>query len=179
MSLYASAIWLILSKVGTERKDGLTRFISATRSSVIRAIGSGCGLPGSWMGRPRGGKAKESMEAAKNEDAGSAGEEVIPAYKRRGRPQKLLKHDADEEEDTAKVEDDGDGTKEKIAPRKESTGAAGNGGKKRRRQSKRGSESATEEKGGAPARAPTGFRQNGSRRKSTPRRAAEAGVESK
>ncbi|XBH92905.1 hypothetical protein VPH35_083940 [Triticum aestivum] len=147
--------------------------------SVIRAIGSGCGLPGSWMGRPRGGKAKESMEAAKNEDAGSAGEEVIPAYKRRGRPQKLRKHDADEEEDTAKVEDDGDGTKEEIAPRKESTGAAGNGGKKRRRQSKRGSESATDGKGGAPARAPTGFRQNGSRRKSTPRRAAEAGVESK
>lgn len=132
------------------------------------------------MGRPRGGKAKKSMEAAKNEDAGSAGEEVIPAYKRRGRPQKLLKHDVDEEEDIAKVEDDGgDGTKEKIAPRKESTGAAENGGKKRRRQSKRGSESATEEKGGGPARAPTGFRQTGSRRKSTPRRAAEAGVESK
>ncbi|KAE8785002.1 hypothetical protein D1007_41359 [Hordeum vulgare] len=133
------------------------------------------------MGRPRGGKAKKSMEAAKNEDAGSAGEEVIPAYKRRGRPQKLLKHDVDEEEDTAiaKVEDDGDGTKEKIAPRKESTGAAGNGGKKRRRQSKRGSESTTEKKDGAPARAPNGFRQNGSRRKSTPRRAAEAGVETK
>jgi hypothetical protein len=115
------------------------------------------------------------MEAPKNEDAGSGAEEVIPAYKRRGRPQKLRKDDIDdEEEDVAKVEDDGDGTK-KIVPSKESKGAAENGGKKRRRQLKRGSESVTEEKVGEPAR-PNGFRQNGSRRKSTPRRAAEAGV---
>lgn len=132
------------------------------------------------MGRPRGGKAKQSMEAAKNEDAGSGAEEVIPAYKRRGRPQKLRKDDIDdEEEDTAKVEDDGDGAK-KVAASKDLKGAAAeNGGRKRRRQSKRGSESAVEEKDGGPARPLNGFRQNGSRRKNTPRRAAEAGVEIK
>ena len=129
------------------------------------------------MGRPRGGKAKKSMEAAK-EDAGSGAEDVMPAYKRRGRP-KLLKDDIDdEEEDMAKVEDDGVDAK-KVATSKDSMGAAESGGKKRRRQSKRGPESATEKNIGEPARPLNGFRQNGSRRKSTPRRAAEAGVQSK
>ncbi|CAM0952006.1 unnamed protein product [Alopecurus aequalis] len=130
------------------------------------------------MGRPGGGKAKKSMEAEK-EDAGSGAEEAIPAYKRRGRPQKLFKHDIDdEEEDMAKVEDDGDDAK-KVAASKDSKSLAENGGKKRRRQSKRGPESATEKNIGEAARPLNGFRQNGSRRKSTPRRAAEAGVQSK
>lgn len=130
------------------------------------------------MGRPRGGKTKKSMEAAK-EDAGSEAEEVRPAYKRRGRPQKIVKDDIDdEEEDMAKAEDDGDEAK-KVATSKDSKSVAENGGKKRRRQSKRGPESATEKHIGEPARPLNGFRQNGSRRKSTPRRAAEAGVQSK
>ncbi|KAM0918574.1 hypothetical protein ACQ4PT_008764 [Festuca glaucescens] len=119
------------------------------------------------------------MEAAKNEDAGSGAEEVIPAYKRRGRPQKLRKDDIDdEEEDMDKVEDDGDGAK-KVAASKDSKGVAENGGKKRRRPSKRGPDSVAEEKAGEPARPLNGFRQNGSRRKNTPRRAAEAGVQTK
>lgn len=126
------------------------------------------------MGRPRGGKGKKSIESAKNEDAGSGGEEVIPAYKRRGRPQKLLKDDIDEEEDIAKIEEDGDSTKT-IVPSKDSKGSVENGGKKRR-QLKRSSDSVMEKD--EPSR-PSGFRQNASRRKSTPRRAAEAGVECK
>uniref|UniRef100_A0ACD5XT97 Uncharacterized protein n=1 Tax=Avena sativa TaxID=4498 RepID=A0ACD5XT97_AVESA len=132
------------------------------------------------MGRPRGGKANKSMEAAKNEDAGSGAEEVIPAYKRRGRPQKIRKDaiEDEEEEDMDKAEEDGDGAKKPV-PSKDSKGAAENGGKKRRRQSKRGSEAAAEDKVGEPARPLNGFRQNGSRRKSTPRRAAEAGVQTK
>lgn len=131
------------------------------------------------MGRPRGGKANKSMEAAKNEDAGSGAEEVIPAYKRRGRPLKLRKDDIDdEEEDMDKVEDDGDGAK-KVAVSKDSKGVAENGAKKRRRPSKRAPDSAAEEKVGEPARPLNGFRHNGSRRKNTPRRAAEAGVQTK
>uniref|UniRef100_A0ACD5Y0L3 Uncharacterized protein n=1 Tax=Avena sativa TaxID=4498 RepID=A0ACD5Y0L3_AVESA len=134
------------------------------------------------MGRPRGGKANKSMDAAKNEDAGSGAEEVIPAYKRRGRPQKLRKDavEDEEEEDMGKVDEDGDGAKKTNLPSKDSKGAAAeNGGKKRRRQSKRGSDSVAEDKSGEPARPLNGFRQNGSRRKSTPRRAAEAGLQTK
>ncbi|KAL5201062.1 hypothetical protein ABZP36_035416 [Zizania latifolia] len=152
------------------------------------------------MGRPRGAKGRKSIEAAKNEDASSGGEEVIPAYKRRGRPQKHPKdgdHVDEEEEDddsVAKTEEDDDDTAvakadastKTVPPSKEPRGSAQNGGgsKKRQRQLKRGSadSAATEEKGGAPAARPNpnGFRQNGSRRKnSTPRRAAEAGVECK
>lgn len=125
------------------------------------------------MGRPRGGKGKKSIESAKNEDAGSEGEEVIPAYKRRGRPQKLLKDEIDEEEDIVKIEEDGDGTKT-IVPSKDSKGSVENGGKKRRRQLKRSSDSVMEEKDEPSTSRPNGFRQNASRRKSTPRRAAEA-----
>jgi hypothetical protein len=55
------------------------------------------------------------------------------------------------------------------------------GGKKRwrRRQPKRGCDSATEEKDEAVKLKQSGFRHHGSRRKSTPRRAADAGVECK
>ncbi|XP_062193228.1 uncharacterized protein LOC133896645 [Phragmites australis] len=129
------------------------------------------------MGRPRGGNAKRPTKATKNEDtdAGSGDEEaVIPAYKRRGRPQKHIKADTDEEEDDAKVEEDSDGAKP-IVPSKGAS--VENGGKKRRRQPKRGCDPAMEEKD-EPVRQ-NGFRQHGSRRKSTPRRAAEAGVECK
>ncbi|CAL5087668.1 unnamed protein product [Urochloa decumbens] len=134
------------------------------------------------MGRPRGGKAKRpTSQATKSEeeaDAAVSGDEettVMPAHKRRGRPQKHLKaEDTDEEEDSAKVEpmeaDSSDGAK-RVVPE--------SGGKKRRRRqpNKRGCESAAEEKDEAVKQ--SGFRHHGSRRKSTPRRAAEAGVECK
>ncbi|CAN6218168.1 unnamed protein product [Urochloa humidicola] len=131
------------------------------------------------MGRPRGGKAtRPTSQATKSEDADAAAsgdeEAQMPAHKRRGRPQKHLKADGtDEEEDSAKVEPieaDSDGAK-RVVPE--------NGGKKRRRRqpsSKRGCDlAAAEEKNEAVKQ--SGFRHHGSRRKSTPRRAAEAGVE--
>uniref|UniRef100_A0A0A9BFU4 Uncharacterized protein n=1 Tax=Arundo donax TaxID=35708 RepID=A0A0A9BFU4_ARUDO len=128
------------------------------------------------MGRPRGGKAKRTTsQATKNEDAdaGSGDEEaVIPAYNRRGRTQKHIKADTDEEEDDVKVEEDSDAAKP-IVPSKGAS--VENGGKKRRRQPKRGCDSVVAEKD-EPVRQ-NGFRQHGSRRKNTPRRAAEAGVD--
>lgn len=132
------------------------------------------------MGRPRGGKAKRpTPQATKSEDADAASgdeEAVMPVYKRRGRPHKHLKaDDTDDEEDSAGVEpvEDSDGAKP-GAPVKGSTGK-----KRRRRQpnNKRGCDSAAEEKDEAVKQ--SGFRHHGSRRKSTPRRAAEAGVECK
>jgi hypothetical protein len=140
------------------------------------------------MGRPRGGKANkrptpQGTKSSEDADAASGDEDaVMPAYKRRGRPQKHLKaDDTDEEEegqDSGKVEPMGDSDGDKPAvPGK---GSAENGGKKRTRRrqpSKRGSDPAAEEKDGAGKQ--SGFRHHGSRRKSTPRRAAEAGVECK
>ncbi|CAO2207220.1 unnamed protein product [Urochloa humidicola] len=135
------------------------------------------------MGRPRGNR-KKAIEAASNDDEDvSGGEEVPPTQKRRGRPQKLLnKDDADEAEDmdkdAAEVEDDTiDGTKPVVRrPIKDSK-------KRRRRRLKRSSDESLEEeeeKGHVTVRSKSnGFRPNGSRRKSTPRRAAEAGVECK
>ncbi|PAN13096.1 hypothetical protein PAHAL_2G313800 [Panicum hallii] len=135
------------------------------------------------MGRPRGGKAKRpTPQATKSEEADAASgdeEAVMPAYKRRGRPHKHLKaEDTDEEEDGAKVEhvEDSDGAKP-VVPSK---GSTENGGKKRRRRrqpnNKGGCDSAA---GKDEAVKQSGFRHHGSRRKSTPRRAAEAGVECK
>lgn len=138
------------------------------------------------MGRPRGGKAKRpTSQATKTEDAdaGSGDDEaVVPAYKRRGRPQRnYFKAETDEEDDdnvkVEAVEDSGDGAKPGAPTNGASVDNAGK--KRRRRQSKRGSESALEvEKEDGSVRQ-VGFRHHGSRRKSTPRRAAEAGVECK
>ncbi|TKW33830.1 hypothetical protein SEVIR_2G265400v4 [Setaria viridis] len=135
------------------------------------------------MGRPRGGKVKRpTPQATKSEDTDAASgdeEAVMPAYKRRGRPQKHLKADDtdEEEQDSAKVEpmEDSDGVKPAVPGK----GSAENGGKKRRRRQprKRGCDPAAEEKDEAVKQ--SGFRHHGSRRKSTPRRAAEAGVECK
>jgi hypothetical protein len=136
-----------------------------------------------YMGRPRG-KSKKAIEAASNDDEdGSSGEEVPPTPKRRGRrPQKPLNDDADDK-DTAEAEEDaGDGAKPVVQPSKDSKSSAEGGGKKRRRRRlKRGPDELVEEEGeeGRVKSKSNGFRPNGSRRKSTPRRAAEAGVECK
>uniref|UniRef100_A0A0A9DGW6 Uncharacterized protein n=1 Tax=Arundo donax TaxID=35708 RepID=A0A0A9DGW6_ARUDO len=133
------------------------------------------------MGRPRG-KAKKLIEAANHDDHGSGGEEVASTHKRRGRPQKYPKDDADEVENiaAAEVEEDGDGMKP-VVTSKHSKGSAESGGKKKRRRLKRSSDDSAEDDDDDDhvKRKPNGFRPNGSRRKSTPRRAAEAGVEYK
>ncbi|OEL16697.1 hypothetical protein BAE44_0022283 [Dichanthelium oligosanthes] len=141
------------------------------------------------MGRPRG-KSKKAIEPASNDDEDdSGGEEVPPTPKRRGRPQRPLKDDdADEAEDkdTAEAEEDaGDGTKPVVRPaskdhsRPQSTAESGGKKRRRRRRLKRGPKESVEEdeQGDRVKSKSSGFRPNGSRRKSTPRRAAEAGVE--
>jgi len=136
------------------------------------------------MGRGRG-KGKKLTGATSHEDPGSGNEEPLPPYKRRGRPQKPLKDDIDEEE-VAKIEEE-DGDLKLGTPVKETNGSAAVENGKRRRQPvvKENSDSILEENGAGlsstteESTRKNGFRQNGSRRKNKPRRAAEAGVEFK
>ncbi|CAI0555698.1 unnamed protein product [Linum tenue] len=120
------------------------------------------------MGRGRG-KGKR-LTVSNHDDAGSGEEEKIPAQKRRGRPQKPLKDEFDEEEMEKMMEE-------------EDVVENGKNGKKRRRNSQLQQQVMKEENGvvaitNDPIKS-NGFRQNGSRRKNKPRRAAEAGVECK
>lgn len=140
------------------------------------------------MGRGRG-KAKKLTVS--NHDDASGEEEKIPAQKRRGRPQKPLKDEIDEEEDEAEKiqyeeEEQEIENKKGSTPSKGMKGpSSGENGNKRRRNSQAkensdslkeedriGSKSSTDESVKS-----NGFRHNGSRRKNKPRRAAEAGVE--
>ncbi|EXB93645.1 hypothetical protein L484_018031 [Morus notabilis] len=132
------------------------------------------------MGRVRG-KGKKNTVIAVREDPGSGGEEKIPAYQRRDRPQKPLKDDIQREEETEKTEEDGE-----EAKNLKYQGAVENGRKRKgSAQVKENMDSVKEENGIETKSAPddttkfVGFRQNGSRRKNKPRRAAEAGVECK
>ncbi|KAF8398476.1 hypothetical protein HHK36_017405 [Tetracentron sinense] len=138
------------------------------------------------MGRGRG-KGKKLTVVANHEDPGSGGEETLPAYKRRGRPQKPLKDEIDEEEAEKIEEEDGENPKTVISSKEMKGPVSAENGKKRKRysQAKENPDSVKEENG-VGTRSNTddstksnGFRQNGSRRKSKPRRAAEAGVECK
>ncbi|KAM0942922.1 hypothetical protein DsansV1_C13g0116841 [Dioscorea sansibarensis] len=139
------------------------------------------------MGRGRG-KGKKLTVVTSHEDPGSGGEEPLPAYKRRGRPQKPLKDDIEEEEENEKIEEEeaeGDDIKPTISS-KEMKGAVVENGRKRKRQPvKENSDSALDDNGAGAksgngdSAKPNGFRQNGNRRKSKPRRAAEAIVECK
>ncbi|KAK4343764.1 hypothetical protein RND71_036858 [Anisodus tanguticus] len=129
------------------------------------------------MGRGRGKGKKQSVR----EDLGS-GEEEKMSVRRRGRPQKPLKDEIEEDEEAEKVvedEDDGENTKGSI-----SNEAAENGKKRKRSlQVKENADSVKEENGiGTKANSndlikSVGFRQNASRRKNKPRRGAEVGVE--
>ncbi|KAI5596251.1 hypothetical protein POPTR_T085200v4 [Populus trichocarpa] len=137
------------------------------------------------MGRGRG-KGKK-LTVSNHDDTGSGEEEKIPAQKRRGRPQKPLKDGIDEEE-VEKIEDeDVEKGKTDITSKDSKSPTAAENGKKRKRysQAKEKPDSVKEENG-VGTRSSTddstksnGFRHNGSRRKSKPRRAAEAGVECK
>ncbi|XP_074347520.1 uncharacterized protein LOC141686380 [Apium graveolens] len=101
------------------------------------------------MGRNRG-KAKKQPLVAAHEDHGSREEEKMSA-KRRGRPLKISKSETKAKEE-AKNFDDG--------------------------ENMNGDESDSEIKiNGNDSVKPVGFRQNGSRRKNKPQRAAEVGVE--
>ncbi len=131
------------------------------------------------MGRGRGKGKKFTVTS--HDDPGSGEEEKIPAQKRRGRPQKLLIDEIDE--DIEKMEEE-DGENAVSSKEMKSLTAAENGKKRRRNiQAKEKPDSVKEENSNGTRSSaddltkPNGFRHNGSRRKSTPRRAAEAGVE--
>ena len=139
------------------------------------------------MGRGRGNGKKQTVIATRD-DPGSGEDEKIPAYKRRGRPQKPVKDDVEEEEEAEKVaiEEDGENEKGPITSKDAKNQATTENGRKRKRslQTKENSDSVKEENGTETKSnnndlKSVGFRQNGSRRKNKPRRAAEAGVECK
>ncbi|KAL5707896.1 hypothetical protein ACHQM5_018748 [Ranunculus cassubicifolius] len=131
------------------------------------------------MGRGRG-KGKKLTVVAGLDDG--SGEETLPAYKRRGRPQKPLKDDIDDEE-AEKIEKADIETAKSASLNKENgkTAPVENGKKRKRNgQVKENPVSVKEENGVTTDNTKTnGFRHNGSRRKNTPRRAAEAGVDCK
>jgi len=134
------------------------------------------------MGRGRGRGRKVTI-ARSHEEKGSSGEEVVPVRKRRGRPQKHKIEVVDVEnfvEDVDGVDEDAKLKASRLE--KNVTGAAG---VKRGRPLKESPNTVLEDNSNSSvrsssdesARTNNGFRQIGNRRKSTPRRAAEAGVE--
>lgn len=139
------------------------------------------------MGRGRG-KGKKQTAIATREDPGSGEEDKIPAYRRRGRPQKPLKDEIEEEEEDAeKIAEDGEDAKGNISRKDVKKQAITETRRKRKRsaQVKENTDSVAIESGIGTKSSPddstksAGLRQNGSRRKSKPRRAAEAGVQVK
>ncbi|GAB2221536.1 hypothetical protein Droror1_Dr00012720 [Drosera rotundifolia] len=134
------------------------------------------------MGRGRGKGRRQSAR----DDADSGEDERIPASKRRGRPQRLIKNE--EDGDTEMMDDDDtENVKSSITDKDAVDQNTGEDGKKRRNSmaDKEDSDMGEDEKGsGAKSSTMTGesvksvgFRQIGSRRKGKPRRAAEVGVE--
>ncbi|XP_038700176.1 uncharacterized protein LOC119997319 [Tripterygium wilfordii] len=135
------------------------------------------------MGRGRG-KGKK-LTASNHDDTGSGEEEKIPVQKRRGRPQKPLKDEIDGEDAEKIEEEDGESGKTGLSSGKEvkSPTGAENGKKRKRNSQAKEKTDLVKEENGSGVRSgnddsvkSNGFRHNGSRRKSTPRRAAEAGV---
>jgi hypothetical protein len=130
------------------------------------------------MGRGRGRGRKVTIGRS-HEEKGSNGEEIVPVRKRRGRPQKHKIEVVDVENF---VEDVDGGENEDAKLKKNIAGAAG---VKRGRPLKESPNTVlVEENSNSSVRSSSdesartnGFRQIGNRRKSTPRRAAEAGVE--
>jgi len=146
-------------------------------------------------GRGRGRKQLTNGRSRTHEDKESSGEEVVvPARKRRGRPQKRVAAEKIIEAEMKKLEvaaDDGDvdyvvgaGDGAKLKGSRTEHASAGAGGNKRNRLPKEEEESNLDvEENSSSTRSSNdesirsnGFRQSGSRRKSTPRRAAEAGL---
>ncbi|CAN6197856.1 unnamed protein product [Urochloa humidicola] len=146
------------------------------------------------MGRGRGRGRKQLTNGRTHEDKGSSGEEVVvPARKRRGRPQKRVAAEKIIEVEVKKLEADdggedyvmGAGDGAKLKGSRTEHASAGAGGNKRNRVPKEeedGSNLDMEENSSSTRSSndestrSNGFRQSGSRRKSTPRRAAEAGL---
>lgn len=139
------------------------------------------------MGRGRGKGKKQSAIAARD-DTGSCEDEKLPV-RRRGRPQKPMKDDFEEEDEVEKIEEedeDGEETKDLVLKGSKNQAAAENGRKRKRPSQIKESDEMVKEENAMAAKSnptvlikPVGFRQHGSRRKNKPRRAAEVGVECK
>lgn len=131
------------------------------------------------MGRGRG-KGKK-LTVTNQDDTVSGEDEKVPIQKKRGRPQKPVKDDFDEE--VEKI-DDSENVKNGTNKEMKSPTAAELARKRKRNSQVKEKLDSAEEENGIGSRSSTeesaksnGFRHNGSRRKSTPRRAAEAGVQ--
>ncbi|MBA0662175.1 hypothetical protein Goklo_006355, partial [Gossypium klotzschianum] len=134
------------------------------------------------MGRGRG-KGKK-LAVSNHNDAGNGEEEKIPSQKRRGRPQKPLKDNMNDEVENLEEGDGENGKPDIKTNERKSSIAATNGNKRKRNSQVKGKPDSVKEENGFGSISNTddsskanGFRQNGSRRKSKPRRAAEAVVE--
>lgn len=135
------------------------------------------------MGRGRG-KVKKHVVINAREEFGSGDEEKISTYKKRGRPQKMLKDDVEEEETekTKGEEDDDENAKDYFAKKDVKDQAALENGRKRKRLSPVKEHVAKVENGDKTKLSnidsikSVGFRKRGSKRKSKPSRAAEVGV---
>lgn len=138
------------------------------------------------MGRGKG-KGKNQPVIAKREDPGSGEEQKLPALRRRGRPLKPLTDEIEEVEVTEKIEKDEENVNGNVSSNELKTQVTTVNKRKRKRyvQVKEKIDPVKEENGVRAKSSPddsmksAGFRQNGSRRKNKPRRAAEAGVDCK
>ncbi|KAJ8448149.1 hypothetical protein Cgig2_031873 [Carnegiea gigantea] len=130
----------------------------------------------------RGGSiGRNQTLVAASDDPGSRGEKAL-ASKRRGRPQKPLRDEIEEDEQIDKVEENVESSKRLITKNSEDQTDLENETKKRKSplQFKENADYIEDGvSGGKPSTEdsikPVTFRQNGSRRKSKPHRAAEVG----
>jgi len=137
------------------------------------------------MGRVRSRGRKQTVVTAS--DDRRSGRENVLASKRRGQPQKPLKDGIKEDERIDKVEDNAESSKRLITRNSTDHMDLENGTKKRKSpvQFKENADFIEEDgiSGGKSSNEdsikPVRLRQNGSRRKSKPRRAAGVGVECK
>ncbi|XP_004493568.1 uncharacterized protein [Cicer arietinum] len=138
------------------------------------------------MGRGRGKGKKQSANIV--EDLVSDEEDKLPAHRKRGRPLKPLTDENEEIEVAEKIEKDEKNVNGDVSSNDLKTQVITVNKRKRKRSSsqvKEKIEPMKEDNGVRAKSSPadlvksTGFRQNGSRRKSKPRRAAEAGVDCK
>lgn len=137
------------------------------------------------MGRRRG-KSKKQTVVTPQHDVGNVKEEKIRASKSRGRPQKPFKDEVVDEE-IEKIANGDDNGKSSLENKSSKCQIIAENGAKRKRYSQVNENSdVVKDDNGAESKCiadncvrSVGFRQNGSRRKSKPRRAAEVGVECK
>ncbi|XP_073034908.1 uncharacterized protein [Primulina eburnea] len=143
------------------------------------------------MGRGRGKGKKQSVIAARD-DTRNSGEENLPLKRRVGRPHKPLKDDIENENENecqmVKEEDGGhEDMKSWVSSESSKNQSCMDDGRKRKRASLKDNADLVKEENDIVTKAnatvlvkpSVGYRQIGRRRKSTPRRAAEVGVECK